>query len=271
MTPPRGHLTRLALRATRATGGLRPRQPSLFEPALPEATEPATTETVRVRPVSPPEVAATPPETPISEPHESRSTPAAAPHVGHELESVASSAADSAPSSAAPSQQPEWAVPATPAASSEAVPQKSLSGSIEPTHLIGRRRTDKFPAGPPEREPDQPLSRRTVLRVVKPAVPRDRPPSPTSRSPEPSASPTKALPAQIERVVPPEPETRTVPRLHPQPTKPLQAPPDVTVTIGRIEVVPPPAPQPVRPRRRPAKPSTAPTLADYLRDGPGGK
>jgi hypothetical protein len=60
-----------------------------------------------------------------------------------------------------------------------------------------------------------------------------------------------------------------LPRLQPPPRPDEQRAPEVTVNIGRIEVVPPAVPDrpPVRekPRTR-AESSGAPALADYLRE-----
>lgn len=60
-----------------------------------------------------------------------------------------------------------------------------------------------------------------------------------------------------------------MPRLQPPPRRDAPRAPEVTVNIGRIEVVPPAGPDraPVREQRRTrAATSGAPKLADYLRD-----
>lgn len=65
-----------------------------------------------------------------------------------------------------------------------------------------------------------------------------------------------------------------LPRLHPGPA-PAGSAPEVTVSIGRIEVVaPPPATvsvetRPPARRTRPARAPQAPALADYLRERSG--
>jgi len=62
----------------------------------------------------------------------------------------------------------------------------------------------------------------------------------------------------------------SLPRLHVVRTaEPAAAKPEITVTIGRIEVLQP-APEPPAPRPAPpGKGATAPDLAEYLRDRSG--
>ncbi|MDQ5839767.1 MAG: hypothetical protein M3537_01140, partial [Chloroflexota bacterium] len=69
---------------------------------------------------------------------------------------------------------------------------------------------------------------------------------------------------------PPVADPPSLPRLHAVRTaEPAAASPEITVTIGRIEVLTPapdaPAPRPARPGRG----ATAPDLSEYLRDRSG--
>jgi hypothetical protein len=70
--------------------------------------------------------------------------------------------------------------------------------------------------------------------------------------------------------VPPVADPGSLPRLHVVRTaEPAAAKPEITVTIGRIEVLQP-APEPPAPRPAPpGKGATAPDLAEYLRDRSG--
>lgn len=244
-----GYLTRLAVRSTRAATGLRPRTPSLFEAATPTAFD-------HVRPGWR-DVSETPP-VPTDDP-----TPAitARLHDGGEP-----TLAETRPFRArsAPSPEPstvrdrDEARPASDAGPSIRTIAASLSPlpSDVPTARPAPRLTEYPHDVSPVREEHAPSAHADAATVRTSSLTPDAPPAFGNRLPSTIA----------ERDV-----DIALPRLHPGPPAPEPAP-EVSVSIGRIEIVTPPTPAPpatvVRPARA-TRPSTAPALADYLRDRSG--
>lgn len=248
-----GYLTRLALRSTSAATGLRPRTPSLFEAAGPMALEHVRPDLADVTnaPLAPIRAdEATPPVTALRPDHvEPRH--AAAAQLG---------LARSAPDVAATAPPDTTPVDSTPTPAQPTYPDRTIAASLSPTSV----------AMPSTRS--EPSVTQNV-HLVSAAATR---PAETDIATADAAAQTSSVTSERTRM----PDTRrttsvrerdadiALPRLHPGPPPPEPAP-DVTVSIGRIEVVtpqPPAAPAPpVRPTRA-TRPSTAPALADYLRD-----
>lgn len=106
-------------------------------------------------------------------------------------------------------------------------------------------------------------------------------PSPSSSPPdlpsweisEPALPSPRPIGEPARRQAPlPAPDPPGLPRLHPSMPEPDATPAGVTVTIGRIEVLPPaPDKPPRKPPRQRARPATAPLLGDYLRQRRDGR
>lgn len=262
------HLSRLAQRSTRTDFGVRPRSPALFEPvpaalaesrATAEAPPPPTPglgvgTRGQTRPVGQTSKSATalgaaavppPPEPkPTGRPMTLAAERAAADHQPDPPDRAP------APGAAEPSREgvkPGPALPSPAATSPTRVAADDGSEASEqvraPAHASRRlRATVEAAADAPAVEVATPLPHVQVASV-----------RPGLNAPDP--------PAQV----------RTEPRLYPPSAAAADhaADPPVTVTIGRIEVVTPPPDKPVPVRRPPAKPATAPKLADYLRERRG--
>jgi hypothetical protein len=254
-----GYLSRLASRSTQDSSGLRPRAPAMFEadttvrldtdvglPAAPVPDEPTT-------PVTPPDPPAVRPDghrdaqrdrhSPVptlDQQAESRPTP-----VG--LGPVDPLAPWSAPPVRVAGSPRPLAAPAavTPPEPHRSVPDVRVAGerpALEPTMGSTPR---------PDGEPGPALP--APVLTVAPAQ------ANAPRGPVPDAQPPRPLERDGDVVLP---------RLFPGPPPPEPAA-EVTVTIGRVEVIAPPAPPTAAPPPKPARasrPATAPALADYLQD-----
>lgn len=270
------HLARLALRAARPTGGLRPRSPSMFESAVappvleqyaarvpaavgepPPPSSDAAGPRPTVRTVPDPD-----PPKPVGPAGEHRLLTAEAQRVPHRRELVTPEpgrpAAPSrtalrldAPSRSAPPLRP---LPDAARADDVGMPQPAP----HPGPAQGAR------SGPdPSRSPTaEPAS-------VERAGPATYSPGPTASetAAAPGATETPSAPPHTEQPRLDAPPVR-LPRLQPPPGPDEQRAPEVTVTIGRIEVLPPARPErpPVGQKRPTRAASGAPKLSDYLRD-----
>jgi hypothetical protein len=243
-----GRLARLAVAAVRPSAGLRPRPVAMFE--TPPAAEIDALDGPRagVTEAGPP-----PAEPPRSPPTR---TPAAASR-RHE-EAVADAAG-------------------TPSRSGEGVP---ASATAAVTPLRGRGQEPRAepaaaerPQVPAVRSPEIPRlrpARHPVATAIGGATGDAVPPAPSDPpgqrgADRPPPEPLRLLPGTQQ----PDEHREPLPRLHPEPP-PARDRTRVTVTIGRIEVAPEPAPQarePTTPRRtEPRRATSAPRLGDYLRD-----
>jgi hypothetical protein len=254
-----GHLARLAVRATLPTGGgLRPRRPSLFEQpvALPAVeTAPVALPGAEEDGGAPGAVAPRPRGRAVAAPGPALPTRSAEVLV-HRVRATPADAQESTNTQySAPAQDsPHPRVP-------DRTPDAASSGSAAP------RSAAAHPSA-------SPLPERVVASLVAEAVSAGLRPPAVDRAQRRSAD---AEPATTSADVPTgaPPATAPLPRLQaprlPEPARGdrRHATPEVTVNIGRIEVVPPPPEprKPVTPRPRPrTRASGAPPLADYLRD-----
>lgn len=269
-----GHLTRLALRATRsataASGGLRPRTLSLFE-RQPSATgfpdeyavrtPPFPRSTRQAAPDASPDPGVPPGAQPVpfAEPGASAVTPVLSPlSIAHALPSADSAGfpvADRAPSPGAAAADSRKAEPAAPASRPEPM---GRSERTEPAE----RATTAPPADPPHAPAGRPHPPPTTPPPSRPEAPRADEPAPAPAVGRVDPARTAVAPASPA----PPPQPTPLPRLTPAPRE-EPAKQGVTVNIGRIEVVQPPKaePRPAAPRPR-AKQGGAPKLADYLRE-----
>lgn len=280
------HLARLAARGAGQDAGLRPRALSLFE----QPTNPASVDEY-VAPRGPtssaPDVAAPRPDvsmaphspepgSDVDEPREPAPLPPGEPH--------AKAATPDQPNVRRPSGE---TLPTTgPRPKSE----PSLDEIPAPDRPAGGRRAVEEPAirPVPSRTPIEADSARPGPEVPPPSsVPRhpgggrhlpDGPPAEAGDAvavrrqgnPQPSTQPV----AHEEGTSPREPmpvasQPTTLPRLQPHPWADQGQAPEVTVNIGRIEVLPPRATESKRPPKTTApgrRTAGAPDLADYLRD-----
>jgi hypothetical protein len=266
-----GHLARLALQATRpgtsGPGTLRPRTPSLFE-------RPASSGVLSEEYAEPPAIARTSREGPSRAdaevtPDPGRQRPARPgqprPVVdippSTESQEIAGEPARAAPASLAEAEETPQEAPrharatdvsltARPEPSSVGVPHllDGVTGAVTDrlTHVVGPGATAAAVAAPAEDHPD------------RPGVP--------GQGPAGSAAPAAEPGMHGETSRSPIPSSQPLPRLTPAP-RDDPSPPEVTVNIGRIEVVQPATPERKPPQAPPrTRDSGAPKLADYLRD-----
>lgn len=296
-----GHLARLALRATRPVPGLRPRTPALFEqgarawslepdPAQPDATQGAVTQPDATQPDATqravtqrashfpdgtrPDLPRTDIESPETAPDPPRHPTANRPPAQVEPRGPATSSTTS-PAGGPANPVVSFVSPAP----APTEPRTRRAHPVEPP----ARSTSWRPDGPDEVPQDRSNDRTGSPKAWTdlPALPTALPPSsavlPTEHGPDPAALDRRedaseaaigelrlrgALPDGTERLSAP------LPRLLPQTDREPSRAPEVTVTIGRIEVLPAPRPAPPPPPvRAPARRRTnAPDLAAYLRD-----
>lgn len=263
-----GHLSRLALRATGAApSGLRPRLPSMFEQALttPAVAEehgqplrdvsrrgpaPATSlppEARRAAVRSPAPQGGQPADDPDRDLHETQPD-----HPGAESSPAAAdlrSGTDLVPVASMPARADVPDVPPGEVGVGELVSAAAVTVAGQVAERVDDHVTRLEPTlltAPPRAKGQQPEDRLldVLERIEDPLGGQVGPPGPAAPTP--------------------------MPTLHPQPLARGQgSPPEVTVNIGRIEVLPAPAAETMKPapRQRPQpKPSGAPKLADYLRD-----
>lgn len=265
-----GHLARLALQATRSgasgPGTLRPRTPSLFE-------RPASLGVLTEEYAEPTAIARTSPEgssradaevTP--DPWGQRpARPGQPRHVvdippSAESREVAGEPARAAPASRVDAEETPQEAPrharatdvspmARPEPSSAGVPHllDAVTAAVTDrlTHAVGPGVTTAADAPAEDR-------------AHRPGVPEQSRAGSAARAAEPG------IHGQTPRS--PIPSSRPLPRLTPAP-RDDPSPPEVTVNIGRIEVVQPATPERKPPQARPrTRDSGAPKLAEYLRD-----
>ena len=274
------HLARLAARAAGQGASLRPRSLSQFEqptshPSLVEYVAPGD-------PASGPDFPAPPPaasivvRSPVAGPERDHPRPPSTPlpqgaPVTPDLPIARRSPGEEAPPPTSPVRTPEPSL--------DEVPAIGPSAALPPA--VG------LPQVRPERS-RTPTEADTVHRPTEAVLPSTRLPEARTR---PGVHPSEAGEAVAVRrqdaplpptqrvadhgtttpreLQPIEPQPAALPRLHPAPRSDHGQAPEVTVNIGRIEVLPPRAPEAKRPPATTAArrlTAGAPDLADYLRD-----
>lgn len=273
-----GHLARLALRATQPATGLRPRPLALYEQraSFPEITdrhgEPQQNRAARPgladrptaerveNPGAPGRTAAPASSEVTQDPLSVLSRTILDGFAGPPAQSVAvagSPTAISTPRSTAP------ADPLDPATAAELVEPRGAALLTRTTDT--QRPPAATPAGPDQSPVDSPVGTGPPA-AASPSARIDQPPAAVPGVT--AALDVPGLPTLSQG--PPPPDAAGLPRLHlVRPTEPPPPRPEVTVTIGRIEVLPPAPAKPSSPPAGPRKASTAPKLADYLRDRSG--
>lgn len=297
--PELSHLARLAMRATRPAGGLRPRSPSMFERASAPLTLPDSTDSPNLAPESRwPEAPSRPDPAPQRGPEGLRGPEGRDDSAVRQVRLRAGDEPDRRPQLEPAGHE----LAAEPISTGE----RALLDEAD-SATVGRRPPtvlDAAHSAPPDRvpgPPDQVAELRSRPAGSRPQSwvdtgpslsmgERPRPPSPPDSADRRAASRADEWPEQhdarlltaqvtprprvVEAPTPPRAtEAPPLPRLRPISPPDQSRAPEITVTIGRIEVLPPrspearPPPQPRQPQAQPSRRADgAPELAAYLRE-----
>jgi hypothetical protein len=267
-----GHVARLVRRSTSGDVGLRPRTASVFEPA-PSIESP--TSTWLEPPVAAPTAVAHANRVDADRPPPARTEPAHLPLVRDPLPTSGRRRVDGAP-----------VEDSRPARAAATVARGTVAGPAPADDSGHAAETPTI--GPPLRRPTEPAhSAELSSKHPKddPAISVSRAESPATRTPPVDTARQRDAPPRAAAAIETAPTPTRVEPQGPRPSAAASSPPtlrhaavdraapapEVSVSIGRIEVVRGAPEQPRPPARPPVRASTAPALSDYLRERRAGR